>query len=100
MSGFQGRIHYPPCSKISNIPSNDPLWPWPVFPSSVTTIMAMITTITTTKTKTMEEFAAAASALRKDAEDIADLIELLIRDLLLRQAVAVDVENVSVDPEK
>ena len=96
MSGLQGRIHYPPCSKISNIPTNDPLRPWPVLPSSATTTMAMTTTITTNKTKTTEEFLAAASTLRKDAEDIADLIELLTRDLSLHQAVAVDADNVSV----
>ena len=97
MSGLQGRIHYPPCSKISNIPTNDPLRPWPVLLSSATTTMAMTTTIKTTKTRTTEELSATASALRKDAEDIADLIELLTKDLLLRQAVAVDVENVSID---
>ena len=76
------------------------LWPWPVFPSSATTTMKMTTTIKTTKTKTTEELAATASALGKEAEDIADLIALLTRDLSLRQAVAVEVENVSVDQEE
>ena len=59
--------------------------------------MEMTSTIRTKNTKTTEELAAAASALKKDAEDISDLIALLTRDLFLRQAVEVDVKNVSVN---
>ena len=62
--------------------------------------MAMATTVTTKNTKTMEELAAAASALEKDAEYIADLVVLLTRDLLLRWDVEVDVNKFYVDREE
>ena len=77
-----------------------PLWPWLTLPSSATITMAMATTITTKKTKTTDELAAAASPLEKDAEDIADLVVSLTRDLLLRRVVEVDVNNFSVDREE
>ena len=51
-----------------------PHWPWPSFPPSATTTIAMTTTKTTTKNKMKEELAASASTLWKDAEEIADLI--------------------------
>ena len=59
--------------------------------------MAMATTITTKKTKTTDELAAATSPLKKDTEDIVDLVVLLTRDLLLRRAVKVDVNHFFVD---
>ena len=54
----------------------------------------------TTKTKTTDKLVAATSALRKDVEEIADLITFLTRDLSLLWAVEVNIKNISVDREE